>query len=246
MIEVEHVTRRFGATVAVDDVSFRIEPGEVVGFLGPNGAGKTTLLKMLCTWLPPTSGTIRVAGHDVQREPLAVRASLGYLAEHNALYETMRVEGYLEFIGAMRGLDAARLAERLRWAVERCGLEAVRGKRIQECSKGYRQRIGVAAALLHDPPVVLLDEPTHGLDALQVVRFLEFVRELARDHSVLFSSHVLSEVVGVSDRLLVINHGRLLLDEKVEALRDRARDSDTTIEELVLDVVRESTAEARA
>jgi len=240
MIEVEHVTKRFGATRAVDDVSFRIGAGEVVGFLGPNGAGKSTLLKMLATWLPPTSGRIRIAGHDVEGEPLAVRRRLGYLAEHNALYETMRVDRYLAFIGRMRGLDGVRLAERTAWAVEACALDAVLAKRIHQCSKGYRQRIGVAAALLHDPTVVLLDEPTHGLDALQVVAFLDFVRGLAPDHAILFSSHILSEVVAVSDRLLVIHRGRLVLDDSLDALRGRATEEGRDLEELVLDVVRAS------
>ncbi|NOT31006.1 MAG: ATP-binding cassette domain-containing protein, partial [Planctomycetes bacterium] len=189
MIQVEHVTKRYGATLAVDDVSLRVERGEVVGFLGPNGAGKSTLLRLLSTWLVPDSGTIVIAGHDTRREPLSVRRSLGYLPEHNALYETMRVDRFLAFVGRMHGLEGARLAERTGWVVEACQLGAVLAKKIQHCSKGFRQRVGVAAALIHDPPVVLLDEPTHGLDPLQVALFLEFVRGLAKTHAVLFSTH---------------------------------------------------------
>ncbi len=245
MIQVEHVSKSFGSTLAVDDVSFEIGAGEVVGFLGPNGAGKSTVLKMLSTWLPPTSGRIRIAGHDVERAPLAVRRSVGYLPEHNALYDTMRVDRFLAFAGRMRGLEGARLQERLAWVAKSCGVDEVLGKRIQHCSKGYRQRVGVATALLHDPPVVLLDEPTHGLDALQVVAFLEFVRGLAPGHAILFSSHVLAEVVAVSDRLLVIHRGRLLLDAPVEELRRQAAADGQELEALVLEVVRGAAAAGR-
>ena len=238
MIQVEHVSRSFGATLAVDDVSFGIGPGEVVGFLGPNGAGKSTLLKMLCTWLPPSSGTIKIAGHDTQREPLEVRRRLGYLPEHNALYDTMRVDRFLDFMGRMHGLTGEALASRLAWVIERCSLSDVLTKRVRQCSKGYRQRIGLAAALVHDPAVILLDEPTHGLDALQVVAFLEFIRALAPEHAILFSSHILSEVVAASDRLLVIQRGKLILDDGLDALRRRASEESKDLETLVLDVVR--------
>ncbi len=238
MISVEHVTKRYGATLAVDDVSFRVARGEVVGFLGPNGAGKSTVLRMLSTWLVPDSGTVAVAGHDTRKEPLGARRALGYLPEHNALYETMRVDRFLAFVGRMHGLDGTRLAERTSWVVEACQLGAVLAKKIQHCSKGFRQRVGVAAALIHDPPVVLLDEPTHGLDPLQVALFLEFVRGLAKAHAVLFSTHVLSEAVAVADRLLVIHAGRLLLDAPVAEMRERARGQGRTIEEELLELVR--------
>ncbi|RKY20653.1 MAG: hypothetical protein DRQ55_07050, partial [Planctomycetota bacterium] len=151
MIVVDDVTKRYGSFTAVDGVSFSIAEGEIVGFLGPNGAGKSTLLKMMCTWLPPTSGSLRVAGHDVVADPLAVRRKLGYLTEHNALYEGMRVDKYLRFVGRLRGLSGARLRERLDWVAEQCTITEVLGKRVQQCSKGYRQRIGLSAALLHDP-----------------------------------------------------------------------------------------------
>lgn len=238
MIQVEHVTKRYGATLAIDDVSLRVERGDVVGFLGPNGAGKSTLLRLLSTWLVPDSGTITVAGHDTRRAPLSVRRSLGYLPEHNALYETMRVDRFLAFIGRMHGLEGARLVERTAWVVEACQLGSVLAKKIQHCSKGFRQRVGVAGALIHDPPVVLLDEPTHGLDPLQVALFLEFVRGLAREHAVLFSTHVLSEAVTVADRLLVIHAGRFLLDAPVPAVRERARAAGRSIEDELLELVR--------
>ena len=238
MIEVENVTRRFGSVVAVDDVSFRIEAGEIVGFLGPNGAGKSTLLKMMCTWLPLTSGRIRIAGHDVERNPLAVRCSLGYLPEHNALYEGMRVDRFMRFMGRARGIPSGRLNERLQWSVEKCGLQPVLSKRIQQCSKGFRQRIGVAVSLLHDPCVILLDEPTHGLDPLQVVAFREFIAELREDRAILFSSHILAEVTSISDRLLIIHQGRLLADILVERLKQRSREQGQDLEQSVLEIVR--------
>jgi ABC-2 type transport system ATP-binding protein len=238
MIRVSGLTHRYGSALAVDDVSFEVEPGEIVGFLGPNGAGKSTVLKVVSTWMPPTAGEVTVAGHDVVREGLAVRRALGYLPEHNALWDVMRVEALLRFVGRMHGLRGAALAERIEWAVSACSLSDVMKKRVQQCSKGYRQRIGLAAALLHDPRVVLLDEPTHGLDPLQVVAFQQFLAELRPGRAILFSSHVLPEVMAVSDRLLVIQRGRLLLDERVERLREHAAEAGCTVEEHVLDVVR--------
>lgn len=243
MIRVNEVTKRYGATLAVDRVSFAIEAGEIVGFLGPNGAGKSTLLKMMSTWLPPTAGSITIAGHDVVTEPLAVRQRLGYLPEHNALWDSMRVDRFLRFVGRIRGLAGALLEQRLAWAVGACSLDEVLGKRIQQCSKGFRQRIGVAAALLHDPPVILLDEPTHGLDPLQVVAFLDFVRALAPNRAILFSSHILSEVVAVSQRVLIIDHGVLLADAPLAELERAANERGCTIEDVVLDVVRKRGAE---
>jgi ABC-2 type transport system ATP-binding protein len=240
LIAVEHVTKRYGSNTAVDDASFEIAAGEVVGFLGPNGAGKSTLLKMLSTWLVPTSGRIAIDGHDTQAEALAVRRTLGYLTEHNALYDTMRVDRFLRFMGRARGLYGARLSERLDWVIEAGALSAVIGKRVNQCSKGYRQRIGVAAALIHDPKVILLDEPTHGLDPLQVVAFRDFIRGLAEGRAVLFSSHILSEVLGISDRVLVIQLGRLISDTPVAEIDARAKAQGLDREEVVLNIVRQA------
>ena len=237
MIVVDDVTKRYGSFTAVDGVSFSIAEGEIVGFLGPNGAGKSTLLKMMCTWLPPTSGSLRVAGHDVVADPLAVRRKLGYLTEHNALYEGMRVDKYLRFVGRLRGLSGARLRERLDWVAEQCTITEVLGKRVQQCSKGYRQRIGLSAALLHDPRVILLDEPTHGLDPLQVVAFRDFIRSLSPGRAILFSSHNLSEVASISQRLLVINRGHLLEDASLDELRERSQRNGQDLERTVLEIV---------
>lgn len=240
MIQVENVTRTFGPVVAVDDVSFDIKEGEVVGFLGPNGAGKSTLLKMICTWLPLSDGAIRVAGHDVRTDPHGVRRSLGYLPEHNALYEGMKVERFLRFVGQVRGITGANYRDRLAWVVEKCALGDVLKKWIYQCSKGYRQRIGVAAALLHDPKVILLDEPTHGLDPLQVVAFRDFITGLRKGRAILFSSHILAEVNSISERLLIINHGKLLADTTVKDIERRAKAEQQSTEEAVLDIVRAS------
>src|SRR5262245_29310041 len=223
MIRVDKVTKWYGPTLAVDSVSFQVKTGEIVGFLGPNGAGKSTVLKMISTWLPPTAGRVEVGGHDVTREALAVRRVLGYLPEHNALYDSMRVERFVRFMGRVRGLVGGRLSERMGWVIQNCGLEAVLAKRIHQCSKGYRQRIGVAAALIHDPPIIVLDEPTHGLDPLQVVAFRNCIVGLREGRAILFSSHILGEVTAISERILIINHGRLLADSPVEELGARAR-----------------------
>jgi len=245
MIEVDHVSRRYGPVLSVDDVSFVVRPGEIVGFLGPNGAGKSTLIRMLATYLEPTSGRIRIAGHDTVSDALGARRSLGYLPEHNALFEAMRVDRFLDFVGRVRGLSREERKERGAWVADRCGLEAVLGKRIRECSKGYRQRLGLAAALLHDPPVILLDEPTHGLDPLQVVAFRSFLHELREGRAILFSSHVLAEVAAISDRLIAIDGGRVVLDEGVPELAARAAREGCGLEALVLSGVQNSRGVAR-
>ena len=238
MIVVNHLTKQYGTTMAVKDVTFRIGRDEIVGFLGPNGAGKSTLLKMLSTWLPPTAGTIEVAGHDVNRQPLAIRRLLGYLPEHNALYEDMRVDRLLRFVGRIRGLRGEVLTQRMEWVVMRCDLGAVLGKRVHQCSKGYRQRVGVALALIHDPPIIVLDEPTHGLDPLQVVAFRDLIRSLRAGRTIIFSSHILSEVTSICERLLIINDGALLADTPLAVLESRAQEKQQDLERTVLDIVK--------
>ncbi|MEO0652203.1 MAG: ATP-binding cassette domain-containing protein [Planctomycetota bacterium] len=246
MITVDGVTKRYGDFTAVADVSFRIGPGEIVGFLGPNGAGKSTVLKMISTWLPLTGGRIEVAGADVAREPLAARRAIGYLPEHNALYERMRVSAFLRFVARARGLRGGALDERLRWSIEATSLQDVLTKRVDQCSKGYRQRIGLAASLVHDPPVLLLDEPTHGLDPLQVVAFRDFIHGLSAGRAILFSSHILSEVAAICERILIVNHGRLLADAKLDDLRAQADERGLDLESLVLDIVQQGSGGAAA
>jgi ABC-2 type transport system ATP-binding protein len=240
MIRVESVTRRYGDITAVDAVSLQVEAGQIVGFLGPNGAGKSTLLKMLSTYLPPTSGRIVIDGLDIAVDPLGARQRIGYLPEHNALFESMRVDRFLAFIAGVRGLAGRTERERTAWVVDRCSLATVLAKRVRECSKGFRQRIGLAAALIHDPPVLLLDEPTHGLDPLQVVAFREFLHELRPGRAILFSSHILAEVATISDRLLAIQGGRIVLDQPTPVLAERGRREKRTIEEIVIEAVQAS------
>ena len=246
MIRAASLTRDFGDLRAVDHISFEVNPGEVVGFLGPNGAGKTTVLRMLSTYLPPTSGELSVAGHDVSADPLGVRRSIGYLPEHDALFDGMQVRAFLEFCGRAHGLDESNLAVRTQALIDRCDLSLVCDRRIGTCSKGYRRRISLAAALLHDPKVLLLDEPTHGLDPLQVAAFREHLGVLREGRAVLFSSHVLAEVTAVCDRLLLLHHGALVLDERTEVLAERARSEGTDLEGLILDTVRAPHEETEA
>ncbi len=240
MIRVQDVTRDYGNFRAVDSVSFSIGPGEIVGFLGPNGAGKSTLLKMLCTYLPPSSGTLEIVGHDVVKDSLTVRSLIGYLPEHNALFETMRVSKLLTFIGKARGLSGALLEERIAWVTQAMTLGDVLKNKVKECSKGFRQRIGLACALIHDPPVILLDEPTHGLDPLQVVAFRDFIHELSEDRAILFSSHILAEVAEISDRLLVLQKGRLCMDETMQELTARGTKENLSLEQLVIRALEQS------
>jgi len=246
MIQAESITKNYGEKRAVDSISFEVGEGEVVGFLGPNGAGKTTVLRMLSTYLPPSSGKLSVAGHDVGAAPLAVRRSIGYLPEHDALFDGMRVRAFLHFCGEVHGLDAAMLAARTDQLIERCELGSVLEQRIGTCSKGYRRRISLAAALLHDPKVLLLDEPTHGLDPLQVAAFREHISQLKEGRAILFSSHVLAEVVGICDRILMLNHGKLLLNEKTEVLHERAREAGSDIEALILEAARAPRSEVNS
>ncbi len=239
MISVESVTRRFGSLTAVNKVSFRIQRDELVGFVGPNGAGKSTLLKMLATFLCPTAGRISIDGLDVVKDALAVRQRVGYLPGDTPLYQEMRTDRFLVFIGRARGLSGGRLQERMAWVVDACGLQQVLHQRIKECSTGYRQRIGLAAALIHDPDVILLDEPTHGLDPLQVVSFRALLKQLSPGRVVLLSSHIISEVATICDRLLIIHHGNLLADGTVESIRDSQGVEGADLEELFLNLIRD-------
>ncbi|MEW6752468.1 MAG: ABC transporter ATP-binding protein [Candidatus Latescibacterota bacterium] len=222
MVCVDSVTRCFGGLKAVDGVTFRVGRGEVVGFLGPNGAGKSTVLKMLATFLPPTSGRITIDGLDVGACSLAVRRRVGYLAGDTPLYPQMRVAGFLRFVGAARGLEGARLGEALERVVELFGLGPALEQRVAQCSTGFRQRIGRATALIHDPPILLLDEPTHGFDPLQLLAFRQLLRRLRPGRAILFSTHIVGDAEAVSDRVLVIHQGRLLADGSLEEVACRA------------------------
>ena len=219
MIEVEGLTKRFVDKDAVANVSFFVPEGEVLGFLGPNGAGKTTTMRMITGFLPPTSGSVKVAGLDVGRDSLAVRARIGYLPENVALYPEMRVEEYLRFRAAVEGVGRTEMRARVDEAAERCMIAEVRRQVIGTLSKGYRQRVGLAGALIHRPPVLILDEPTVGLDPRQIVKIRELIIELGREHTVILSTHILPEVEQVCRRVLIIDNGKLVADGTPEQLR---------------------------
>jgi ABC-2 type transport system ATP-binding protein len=219
MIEVQSLTKRYPTRLAVDDVTFSVRQGEIVGFLGPNGAGKTTTMRVLTGFLPPTSGSARVAGHDIVREPNAARASLGYLPETAAVYPELRVREYLTFRARLEGVAGGQVRARVSEAVERCLLADVADRKIDNLSKGFRQRTALAGALVHQPPVLILDEPTIGLDPVQIIKVRETIRELGRDRAVLLSTHILPEVEAVCDRVLIIDRGRIVAEGTPSDLR---------------------------
>ncbi|MBI4878228.1 MAG: ATP-binding cassette domain-containing protein [Planctomycetes bacterium] len=212
MIEVEHLTKRYGDVLAVKDVSFRVGEGEVVGFLGPNGAGKTTTLRILTAFLPATQGAVRVAGRDVLSRSVEVRAQLGYLPESVPLYPEMRVEEYLRFRAALKGVLRRDARARVLSALERCGCLDVRRRMIGKLSKGYRQRVGLADAIVHDPPILILDEPTSGLDPNQRIEVRRLIASLGENKTVLLSSHIIPEVEAVAERVIIIRRGEVVAD----------------------------------
>jgi ABC-2 type transport system ATP-binding protein len=218
LISVERVSRWYGGHLAVDDVSFKVRRGEVLGFLGPNGAGKTTTMRILCGVLAASSGRVTIAGRDLVEEPKAAKAHLGYLPEQPPLYPDLTVDQYLDYCARLRGVPRPRRPAALANSRERCGLADVGGRLIGNLSRGYQQRVGLAQAIVHSPAVVILDEPTVGLDPKQIVEIRELITELRDAHSVILSTHILSEVQTTCDRVLIINRGRLLLDQDMDAL----------------------------
>lgn len=217
MIEVQSLTKRYGEVLAINGVSFTARPGQVTGFLGPNGAGKTTTMRILTGFMPPTEGTAKVAGYDVFEQSMEVRKRVGYLAENVPLYRDMTTRDYLMFIGEIRGIKNRRA--RADEVLERVGLIHRAGSRIRTLSKGMRQRVGLAQALVHNPPVLILDEPTIGLDPIQVLELRDLVRDLGRDHTLLFSTHILSEAEQVCDNIIIINQGHVIAEGSPVGLR---------------------------
>jgi ABC-2 type transport system ATP-binding protein len=209
MIQVNHLTKRYARHEAVRDISFSVTRGEIVGFLGPNGAGKTTTLRMLTGYLPPTSGTATIAGFDIFRQSLDARRKIGYMPENVPLYEDMRVREYLKFRAQLKGLGNGDTRRRVGDVIDTCGLAGVRRKMIKTLSKGYRQRVGLADALVHDPELLILDEPTNGLDPNQIRQIRELIRRLAESHTVLISTHILSEVEMICNRVIIIDGGEI-------------------------------------
>jgi ABC-2 type transport system ATP-binding protein len=219
MIQVNDLSKYFGPVLAVDHVTFRVEKGEIVGFLGPNGAGKSTTMRILTTYLPATSGTATVDGFDVMNDSLKVRERLGYLPENVPLYPEMRVEEYLGFRAKLKGVPRAVRQRRIADGIERCRLEGVRRRLIGTLSRGYRQRVGLAEALVGDPPILILDEPTAGLDPNQQQDTLGLIKELGKQHTIILSTHILPEVEAVCERVIIINQGRIVLQDRLANLR---------------------------
>jgi ABC-2 type transport system ATP-binding protein len=215
---VEHLTKEYGLQKAVDNISFEVKSGEIVGFLGPNGAGKSTTLKIATTYLPPTSGRVIVDGHDVVSHPMEVKKITGYLPEHNPLYLDLYVHEYLSFVGQLYALKGAGLKKRVLEMIDLCGLSREQNKKIESLSKGYRQRIGLAQALIHDPAVLILDEPTSGLDPNQLLEIRKLIRDISRDKTVIFSTHIMQEVEALCERVVVINKGEIVANDRLEEL----------------------------
>ena len=222
MIEARGLTKRYDAIVALDDVTMSVRRGEVLGFLGPNGAGKSTTMRILTCFTAPTEGSAKVNGHDIGDASLAARASIGYLPENNPLYPDMNVIEYLQFVGQVRGLDKAEAKKRIKTVVEETGLHDRFTQQIRTLSKGYRQRVGLAQALLHQPPILILDEPMSGLDPNQAVEIRDLIKDLGRERTVILSTHNLAEVSAACSRVLIISKGKIVADDTPDGLRERA------------------------
>jgi ABC-2 type transport system ATP-binding protein len=223
MIKTEHLTKHYGTLTAVEDVSFQVGPGEVLGFLGPNGAGKTTTMRMLAGFVTPTAGSASICGHDVERDPLAAKAALGYLPEGAPNYGEMTVRRFLNFIADLRALEGARRATRLQHVIGHLQLEGVLEQSIDTLSKGFRRRVGLAQAIMHDPPVLILDEPTDGLDPNQKHEVRTLINDMARDKIIVISTHILEEVDAVCTRAIIISQGRIVADDTPAGLAARSR-----------------------
>jgi len=232
MIEVENLTKRYTGHVAVADVSFTVGRGEIVGLLGPNGAGKSTIMRIMACYLPATSGTVRVAEHDVFTEANEVRRCIGYMPENNPLHRDMRVREYLKFRASLKGLSRSRCRERLDTVLQQCGLAEVHRRIIGHLSKGYQQRVGLADALIHDPQLIILDEPTIGLDPNQIRAVRQLIKDLGQQHTVLISSHILPEVEMTCSRVLILHQGRILAADTTENLQRLMSDSGQVVAEI--------------
>lgn len=209
-IEIIELTKNYGSQIAVDHISFEVKQGEIVGFLGPNGAGKSTTMKMLTGYIKPTTGTAKIFGLDINKEPIEIKKNIGYLPEHNPLYLEMYIKEFLEFIGNLYSLKGSFLKNRILEVIDLVGLGNEQHKKIGQLSKGYRQRVGLAQALIHNPKVLILDEPTTGLDPNQLAEIRQVIKDAGKDKSVLFSTHIMQEVEAICDRVVIINHGKIV------------------------------------
>ncbi len=224
MIEIKNLSRHFGALKAVDEISFNISSGTITGFLGPNGAGKTTAMRMMVGYLQPSSGSILLDGKSIFADPIATSTKIGYLPEQNPLYDEMTTQEILRYIADLRKMPAALFAQRLDYVVKNCGLHDVLAQKVGTLSKGYRQRVGLAMAILHDPEILILDEPTSGLDPNQIIEIRELIRNLGTEKTVLLSSHIMQEVQALCDRVLIINKGKIIVDDEIGKLNSYFQD----------------------
>jgi ABC-2 type transport system ATP-binding protein len=232
MIKVTDLTKRYARTVAVDQISFEVTKGQIVGFLGPNGAGKTTTMRMLTCFLPPSAGTATVAGLDVLEQPLEVKKRIGYLPETPPIYPEMETLEYLRFVGKLKGLSGANLQKRVDYVCERCAIGDVKNKLLGKLSKGYRQRVGLAQAIIHNPDVLILDEPTAGLDPKQINETRDLIKDLAGEHTIILSTHILPEVEQTCEQVIIINKGKLVATDSVRNLQARARGAESVVLEI--------------
>lgn len=233
-IRIQHLTKVYGTQLAVNDISFDVKQGEVVGFLGPNGAGKSTTMKIATCYLPATSGTVEVAGFDVATSPIDVRRSIGYLPEHNPLYLDMYVKEFLVFIGGLYGLKGQHLQQSISNVIELVGLGLEQKKKIGQLSKGYRQRVGLAQALIHNPKVLILDEPTTGLDPNQLVEIRNVIKEVGKEKTVIFSTHIMQEVEAICNRVILINKGVIVTDNSLIELQKAGKSMESLFRELTI------------
>ncbi len=226
LISVQELSRFYGEQRAIENVSFNVHRGEILGFLGPNGAGKSTTMQILCGVLAANHGSVNIAGHDIQAAPQQAKEHIGFLPEQPPLYDDLTVDEYLNYAGKLRGIKKDAIAEAVKLSKQRCGLENSGSRLIQNLSKGYKQRVGIAQAIIHSPSVIILDEPTSGLDPLQIREIRELMFELAIDHSIILSTHILSEVQSLCDRVLIINQGKIVLDQAMEELQNNSEKTD--------------------
>ncbi len=225
LIEVKHLTKQYGDHIAVDDLSFTIEKGKIYGFLGPNGAGKSTTMNIITGCLAATSGSITIDGHDIYKEPAAAKRCIGFLPELPPVYQDMTPKEYLQFVGEVKGVTKADMPAAVQKAMEQTGIVEMQSRLIRHLSKGYRQRVGIAQAIIGDPEVIILDEPTVGLDPLQIIEVRDLIRDLGKDHTVILSSHILSEVAAVCDEILIISRGRLVANDTPDNLSKMLQES---------------------
>lgn len=232
MISVKELTKRYARNTAVDHISFEVAKGEIVGFLGPNGAGKTTTMRILTCFLPPSAGTASVAGFDVLEQPLEVKKRIGYLPETPPIYPEMETVDYLKFVGKLKGLRDADLDKRVEYVCQRCAISDVKTKLLGKLSKGYRQRVGLAQAIIHNPDVLILDEPTAGLDPKQINETRDLIKDLAGEHTIILSTHILPEVEQTCQQVIIINKGKLVATDSVRNLQARARGAESVLVEV--------------